>query len=61
MSIDMPESAPSSPSIESVTAKIELIKSEIANVTHIPLAEHGAKFHEIHRELSETLSAVEGL
>jgi len=61
MSIEGLESSHSLTSIDSVTAKIEHIKNEIAHVTQIPLGEHGAKFHEIHRELSETLSAVEGL
>ena len=61
MSIEMSDGSKSPASIDSVTAKIEQIKNEIAHVTHIPLGEHGAKFHEIHRELSETLSAIEGL
>lgn len=47
--------------VSNVTEKLEEIKNSISTITQVPLAEHGARFHEIHRDLNETLTAVEGL
>lgn len=43
--------------LDSVTA----IKKRISEVAFAPLEEHGAKFDEINKELSDALSSVEGI
>ena len=43
--------------LDSVTA----IKKRINGVAFAPLEEHGAKFDEINKELSDALSSVEGI
>lgn len=47
--------------MEQVTAKLATIRAQIEQISQIPLTEHGTTFNEIHRELSETLTAIEGL
>jgi hypothetical protein len=40
---------------------VTAIKKRINEVAFAPLEEHGAKFDEINKELSDALSSVEGI
>jgi hypothetical protein len=40
---------------------VSAIKKRINEIAFAPLEEHGAKFDEVNKELSEALSSVEGI
>lgn len=47
----------SSNSLDAISA----IKKRINEIAFAPLEEHGAKFDEVNRDLSQALSSVEGI
>lgn len=47
----------SSPNLEAIAA----IKKRINEVAFAPLEEHGVKFDEINKDLSDALTSVEGI
>jgi nicotinamide mononucleotide (NMN) deamidase PncC len=48
-------------SSDSNVTSIEDIKARIANVSSKPLDEHSAEFEEIHNQMTQALSEIDGL